>query len=439
MAAEIQTLQSHQPSDFVDMPPTEPTTSDHPEASRSLAQRLLLILLPFALAHFASYVFRNVNAVVYPDLARDLSLAADNLGLLTSAYFLSFAAAQLPIGMALDRFGPRWVQVPMLCIAAGGSVLFANAQSLTDLVVARGLIGLGVAGSLMSAIKACSLWLPSDRLPLATSVLLAVGGMGAMAVTTPTEWALTHTDWRGIFRALSLGTLLVSILIFALVPEHPRKQKTGLRDMAGGVGQLYSSWSFWRLVLYTLFSHATFLAVQGLWMGPWLRDVALLSRHEAAHVLFACSIGMVAGTLGFGWVTDVLRRRGFQPILVCGLGAAIFMIFQGLMVFGAPLSAMVLAVGFTFFGAATTMNYAILAQSVPLNLTGRVSTSFNLVAFLLAFALQWGLGGIINHWTPTEGAYPVEAYQVGLGVILALQVPGFLLWLSFKPWQRTMG
>jgi MFS family permease len=151
----------------------------------SLYLILAKVLLPFALAHFVSYFFRTVNAVVYPDLAHGLGLSADSIGLLTGAYFFAFAAAQLPVGVALDRFGPRKVQVPMLMIATIGAALFAYAHSLTELIIARGLIGFGVAGSLMAAIKASSLWLPQDRLPLSTAVLLSVGGLGAMASTAP--------------------------------------------------------------------------------------------------------------------------------------------------------------------------------------------------------------------------------------------------------------
>lgn len=398
---------------------------------------LAKVLLPFALAHFVSYLYRTVNAVVYPDLAHDLGLAANSIGLLTGAYFFAFAAAQLPIGVALDHFGPRKVQVPMLMVAASGAALFAYAHSLTELVIARGLIGLGVAGSLMAAIKASSLWLPEDRLPLSTAVLLSVGGMGAMASTAPMHAALQYTDWRGAFIGLGIGTLVVSFLIFFVVPEHPKKQQTKLAEMVAAVKQLYSSWSFWRLALYSIFAHATYMAVQGLWMGSWLRDMAHLDRAGVANVLLAGTIAMVAGSLAFGWITDYLRKFGFKPIVVCGVGIWIFVLFQFLMVSAPSINPFIIAVGFSFFGTATTMNYAIVAQSVPVQLTGRVSTSFNLLVFLLAFAVQWGVGSILNFWTPENGAYPKIAYQYALGIILALQIPGLLLWLTFKPWVKS--
>jgi predicted MFS family arabinose efflux permease len=402
----------------------------------SVALILATVLLPFALGHFVSYLFRTVNAVVYADLARDMALGANSLGLLTGAYFFAFAAMQLPVGIALDRFGPRKVQIPLMVVAALGAVWFAHANSLSDLVLARGLIGLGVAGSLMAAIKACSIWLPPERLPMATSLLLSVGGLGAMASTSPMQMVLTHTDWRGAFIGLAVTTLVVGSIIWGVVPEHTKKQpQTSMKDMVRAVGQLYSSSSFWRLALYSLLAHATYMAVQGLWLGPWLRDVGGLSRTQTSHVLFVASFAMVLGSLTFGWLTDRLRVYGVKPIMVCGTGIAIFLMLQGLMLVPFALPPFWVAVGFSFFGTAATMNYAIVAQSVPAHLTGRVSTSFNLLVFLLAFVVQWGIGGLINLWIPVDGVYPVKAYQLTLAINLALQIPGLLLWISLRPWR----
>ena len=408
------------------------------ENAHAIPAIMAMVLLPFALAHFVSYLYRTVNAVVYPELAHDLGLAANDIGMLTSAYFLAFALAQLPLGVALDRFGPRKVQVPMLMIAAAGAALFAGAHSLGALVLARALIGLGVAGSLMAAIKASSLWLPAERLPLATAVLLSVGGMGAMASTRPMHAALQYADWRFVFVVLAAGTLAVAALIFLVVPEHAKKQKTSLPEMVGAVRQLFSAWSFWRLALYSVFAHATYMAVQGLWMGPWLHDMAHLSRIDAANALLAGTMAMVAGALAFGALTDVLGKRGYRPLLVCGAGIWCFLLFQGLMIVDTGIPPIIVAVGFSFFGTATTMNYAVVAQSVAPHLTGRVSTSFNLLVFLLAFVLQWGIGSVIKLWTPAAGAYPAAAYQTALAILLALQLPGLLLWLTFKPWKKLI-
>jgi MFS family permease len=417
-------------------PPARPAS----DPARPLGQLaiLVMVLLPFALAHGLSNLFRTVNAVVYTDLAADLTLAGSSLGLLTGSYFLSFALAQLPVGVALDRFGPRKVQGPLLLLAAVGAVLFAQAHTLTELVLARGMIGLGVAGSMMAALKAGSQWLPADRLPTLTSGLLVVGGMGSMLSTAPVQAALGHTDWRGLFIALGFVTVGVAALIYLTVPELARKpQTTRLTDMVKAVGQIYRAPSFWRVALYSLVAHASCIAIQGLWLGPWLRDVGHMSRAEVANGLFLVTAAMMAGSVFFGWLTTWLRRRGHGPMLACGLGLCLFAACQLLMVAGVPLPPLALAMGFSFFGIAASMNFAIVAQSVPSHLTGRASTAFNLLVCLLAFLLQWGLGALLGLWPTEDGHYAASAYRVALGLCLALQAPGLLLWFSFKPWRRS--
>lgn len=409
-----------------------------PTPTLPVSRVLVGVLLPFALAHFVSYLYRNVNTVVYPDLVRDVGLSASTLGLLTGAYMLAFALAQLPVGMALDRFGPRKVQLPMLALAAVGGLLFARAQSFEGLLVARAVIGLGVSASLMAAIKASSLWLPPERLPLSTSVLLAVGGLGALTATAPAQWTVDAVGWRMTFVLIAACGAAVAMLIFAIVPERPQPRPASVKAMVQSVGQLYASGMFWRMSLCTLLSNGAYMAIQGLWLGPWLRDVGGLSRPQAAGVLFWSTVAMVCGSLSFGWLTDRLRHRRVRPITICGLGVSLFVLCQVLMLQPGPLPVWLLAVGFSFFGTAGALNYAIVAQTMPLHLTGRVSTSFNLLIFLAAFALQWGLGVIVNHWTPdAAGVYPPEAYRAALTAALALQLPGVLLWLSFKPWQRA--
>lgn len=405
------------------------------EIKHTFVYLFLTIFIPFGLGHFVSYLFRTVNALIYVDLEQELHLPASSMGLLTGVYFLTFAAAQIPLGVMLDRYGPRSVQAPMLLFAVLGSLIFSFSHTELGLIIGRGLIGLGVAGSLMSAIKACTIWLPVERLPLSTACLLSVGGLGAMASTTPLHELLKWITWREAFLILALLTLFVSAVIHLSVPRTYQPKHTTLAEMSKAVGTLYSSWVFWRLALYSVFAHAIYMSVLSLWMGPWLRDVAQLSESSMANTLLWGTVAMVAGSLAFGSITDYLRRFGVQPIMVCGAGVAIFIVFQSLMISGLPVSPLLIAMGFSFFGTSTTMNYAIVAQSVSPELAGRVSSSFNLVVFVLAFALQWLMGEILNLWPASGQGHPVEAYQWSLGVMIALQVPGVLLWLSFKPWQ----
>ena len=148
---------------------------------------LLRVFIPFALGYFLSYLFRTVNAVIAPDLVRDIGVDPASLGLLTSAYFLTFAAFQLPLGVLLDRYGPRRVEAVLLLFAAAGAFAFARAETLNGLLLGRALIGLGVSACLMAAFKAYTLWFPKEKWPLVNGFQMAAGGLGALAATAPVE------------------------------------------------------------------------------------------------------------------------------------------------------------------------------------------------------------------------------------------------------------
>ncbi len=189
--------------------------------ARIPARLVALIFVPFAAGYFLSYFFRNVNAVIAKDLAREFELAPSDLGLLTSAYFIAFALAQLPVGVFLDRYGPRRVVATLLCVTALGAFVFGGADGLGTLALGRALIGLGVSACLMGAIKAFTLWFPLSRLATISGWYIFFGGIGGLAATAPVEAALGAIGWRVMFYALAAASLAVAALIAVCMPEKP--------------------------------------------------------------------------------------------------------------------------------------------------------------------------------------------------------------------------
>ena len=179
----------------------------------------LRIFVPFALGYYLSYVFRNINSVIAPDLIAEVGLTAAGLGFLTGAYFLSFALFQLPLGVFLDRIGPRKTETCLLLIAAMGSLFFAFAESVIELIFARALIGIGVSACLMASFKAFALWFPREKLPFTNGLVLMAGGLGAMSATAPVEFAVQITDWRSVFFGLAILSMLGAVAIFFIEIE----------------------------------------------------------------------------------------------------------------------------------------------------------------------------------------------------------------------------
>ncbi|MGB5750076.1 MAG: MFS transporter [Desulfobacterales bacterium] len=387
------------------------------------------VFIPFALGYFLSYLYRVVNAVLAPDLASELGIGPSELGLLTAAYFITFAAFQLPLGVLLDRFGPRKIESFLLIFAAAGAFIFSKAESVAGLVIGRAFIGFGVSACLMAAFKAFVLWFRRQQLPLINGFQMAAGGFGALTATAPVEAALGVTDWRGIFFILSILTLAVAAAVFYIVPEKKIEQNgDSIKEQLQGIIQVFSSLTFWRIAPLTVMSQASFLAIQGLWSGPWLRDVAGFEREMIAQILLMIAAAMVTGFILMGAVAERLSRLGIKPIVIAVSGMSAFMITQGLLILELTSWASTLWVLFGIFGTTGIIPYAVLSQSFPTHLSGRVNTGVNLLVFICAFAAQWGIGAIIGQWPGTSaGGYAPLGYQAGFAMMLCLQVSA-LLW-----------
>ena len=384
----------------------------------------LRVFIPFALGYFLSYLYRVVNVVMAPNLVSDLSVGPSALGLLTATYFISFASVQLPLGVLLDRFGPRKVEAFLLIFAGLGAFIFARSDTLAGLVIGRAFIGFGVAACLMAAFKAYVLWFPKERWPLANGFQMAAGGMGALAATTPVEAALQITDWRGVFTILALLTLLVAVIIYLVVPEKPQREKGEcFGDQMRGVGQVFSSLEFWRTAPLITMSQASFLSIQGLWTGPWLRDVAGMDRPAVARSLLWIAVAMIAGFISLGTLAERLARVGISSLATAVTGTILFMMIQTAIILGLGDRPMMLWVCFGFFGTSNIIIYASLSQRFPAHLSGRVTTGVNLLVFVAAFIGQWAIGAIIGLWPVGEnGSYALPGYQAGFAVMLGTQV-----------------
>jgi len=391
---------------------------------QSSAHKKLRVFIPFALGYFLSYLFRVVNAVLAPDLASDLGVGPSELGLLTAAYFITFAAFQLPLGVLLDRFGPRKIEAFLLIFAAIGAFVFSRAQSVAGLVIGRALIGFGVSACLMAAFKAYVLWFRRRQLPLINGLQMAAGGFGALTATAPVEAALGVTDWRGVFFILALITLAIAATVYFVVPQKKIESKSeSLKDQLNGIVSVFSSLTFWRIAPLTVASQAAFLAIQGLWSGPWLRDVAGFERATIAQVLLTIAVAMVAGFIFMGAVTERLSRMGIKPIAVAVTGMSAFIVVQALLILEATSWAHTLWILFGIFGTAGIVPYAVLSQNFPVHLSGRVNTALNLLVFVAAFSAQWGMGAIINMWPGTaDGGYAPPGYQAAFAMPLLLQL-----------------
>ena len=367
--------------------------------------------------YYLSYFYRFVNAVIAKDLIADFGMAPSALGLLTSAYFLSFALAQIPLGMALDRFGPRRCAAALFCVAGAGALVFGLARDLSMLTAGRALIGLGVSAGLMGSIKAFTLWFPRERLTALTGWLIGIGTVGTLSATAPVEALLGPFGWRALFLGLGALSVAAAALIFFVVPERELPGgREPWREQLGVIGRIFARAEFWRLVAPLVLSQATFQSLQGLWFAPWLADVHGLARPAVAQYLLWSAFAYMLASFALGPFTDWVGK----PLRVYQAGMLLCTAAFAPLAFGVAPVLPVLVL-FAAASIAAIVAYTLLTQIVPPEQTGRVITASNLVMFGTSFAIQWGVGAILGLWPDAQGRYDPEAYRAAFGILLAAQ------------------
>jgi predicted MFS family arabinose efflux permease len=374
-----------------------------------------------------SQFWRVSNAVVANDLSRDLGLSPENLGLLGGAFFYSFCLAQLPMGPLLDRFGARVVMSTLACIGAASAIVFALSSSGTMAIMARAGIGVGMAAGLMGSYKIFTTWFPPHKFATMSGIMISLGNVGAIGATTPLALLSETLGWRGAFLCMAIITLLLAVIIYVVVRDHPHRQAgtppdapPSMSDIFAGLRTVFGSSRFWRLAPLAFASYGAMITVLALWGGPYLMHTYGLSKTTASGILLAIPIGAICGAPLWGRWSDKLGRRKF---LIMSVQAVMLLVFSslalGLKLPGWGLLLQYWLLGFT--ATASTLLYAQVKETFPLFIAGTALTALNFFLMLGGAVFQHLMGIIMGNWTPSITGYlPVVAYQWGFGVSAAL-------------------
>ncbi len=400
-------------------------------ATGSAARRsVVAIFLTFAFAYFFSALLRAVTATLAPVFSVELGLGSADLGLLAGAYFLGFAALQLPLGAALDRWGPKRVLLALLGLAVVGCLAFAQAASLRGLFAARALIGMGVAACLMAPLTCYRLLLTPAAQLRANSWMLMTGSLGMLASTLPVQWLLPVFGWRGLFVLLAALLLLAMALIVVVVPrDRASAHASGHGGSAGGYLEILRHPVFVRSAPVGFFTYGGMVAIQSLWAGPWLTRVAGQSAEQAAEGLFLVNSCMLLAFMGWGTVMPHLVRRGLDADRLMRIGLPFnLLILAGIVWSATPAGAWAWA-AWCVSCSVVSLSQPAVGQAFPAQLAGRALSAFNLVMFAGIFVIQWGVGLVLDlavgaGWT--LGA----SFRLALAILAAMGLLSYVWYVS---------
>jgi len=386
--------------------------------------------------YIMSHFWRVSTAVIAGDLSIDLGLSPELLGMLGGAFFYSFGLAQLPMGPLFDRFGPRVVISLLGLLGAASAILFSFADNAFLAIAARAGIGVGMAAVLMGSYKIFTTWFSPQEFATLAGILISVGNLGAITATTPLAHLSDLFGWRTAFIGMASITLLIAIVIYLVVRDHPPSKDclslpTSLSEtnIFSGLVQVFRSSRFWCLAPLAFASYGTLITVQGLWGGPYLMDTYAMSKAEASSVLLTIPIGIICFSPFWGRWSDRLQQRKF-PVL---LGQTAMLIVITSLAMNLQLPYWGLLLQFLLLGATNTSNlilYAQVKETFPLAIAGTALTALNFFLVMGAAVIQHIIGLIMENWQPSiTGILPVIAYQWGFGVSAVLLALALLIYL----------
>jgi MFS family permease len=429
-------------------------------------KQAILVFLAFAFAYFMSALIRAITATISPTLTVELSLQARDLGLLSGGYFLGFAVMQLPLGKWLDKFGPKKVIICFLSVAVLGCLAFAKATSFSGLLLARVFCGAGVSACLMAPLTGYRRWLAPNSQIRANSWMLMSGSLGMVASTLPVQWLMPLWGWRGIFVALGAMTFIAILAIFMIVPAWKLEAASAEVDKSRVIDNSYAQvWShpyIRSLIPLAFFLYGGLVAVQTLWVSPWMIKVAGYSALEAAQGLFYINLAMLVAFWLWGSINPWLFRNKISSdrLMVQGLPISFFIlaiIIIAIQSYNIPATAindasLASKTGFdALLGVLNKYVWALwalycvsctfialsqpaIAMAFPAELAGRALSAYNLVIFAGVFVVQWGIGLLIDGFKAL-GWTEVAAFQGAFGIFLLCSMASYCYFVVTRPRQ----
>jgi MFS family permease len=382
-------------------------------------KRLVVTFAVLSLLYTLSMFYRVSSGIIAPSLIADLHLSAQTLGMLGGAFFYSFALFQIALGPLLDQVGPRFMISCCALVGAGGSILFALAQSFLVATLGRILMGLGMGAMLMGSLKVFTLYFPRKSFSTLSGFFVSTGYAGSMLAASPLAYVAVTSGWRITFVWAALVTLFLGVTAYLILSrdEERRPNDTpaspGQHNLRASARLILGSLSFWQIAGAAFFRYGTFVSLQGVWLGLYLMDARGLSPIQAGNILIFLSIGNAFGGTIAGAIAD---RSSYSEKQVVFTGLSLYCValfsLTGVWRIESELFYMLLSFCMGLFHGAGTLFYAHVKELFPLSIAGTAMAWVNFCVMLGGATLTTAFGKIVELFPRTGTSYPPIAYKV---------------------------
>jgi len=396
-----------------------------------------------ALFYFYEYLLQVSPTVMVADLMRSFSITAATLGNLTAFYFYAYASTQMPIGVFLDRFGPRKLLTIAAITCGIGCFLFGTSTGLTQAIISRTLIGLGSAFASISCMNLAARWFHPKMFAFLTGLMLTIGMLGAIFGEAPLAIMVDHYGWQHTIIFFGFVGIAIAMLIWLIVRDRPTTQNDSVKNIAkpslfAGIKIIIKSKQTWIAALYGAFSFAPTTTFGALWGVPFLMRAYHISKPAAAGMMSFIFVGWAIGAPLFGWFSDFIGRRK-SPMLF-GTFIAFLCLSFVIYIPNLPHTFLILFLfGFGFFSSSLALSFSVTREINPTEYSG-TTLGFTNMLNMVSGAIAQPLIGIILDYLWQGGMsngiriYSLHNYQISLA---ALPIFLFIAFLLVFPIQET--
>jgi sugar phosphate permease len=388
------------------------------------SRRWLIFFISSSL-FFLSQFYRVSNAVIAPQLLNDLSIDTTGLGLISASFFYAFALTQIPIGLLLDKIGPRSMMTTLSAIGIFGAIIFSWAESMTLGVTGRILLGVGMACNLMGTYKLLTLWFSPRAFATLAGIVVALGTAGNMLATTPLVILVNQFGWRSSFQLIAVINFLLTLVFFIVVKDRPRESIPGsveanmnIQHAVGNIRILLKQIDFWIISFSTFVRYGIFAAFQALWAGPYLMEVRGYSALTTGNLILLLNVGMILGAPCWGTLSDRLFNTRKGIIIAGTIAILLTIVILALIPPGTPLVGVsMLFFGFGFFNATGLLMYPHIKELMPSEMSGAAMTGINFFTMIGPAVFLQGLGILMQTLYPEASRGP-EAFNAAFMVCI---------------------
>ena len=403
-------------------------------AARPTAGQLARLLVALVTMSCLSQFYRVSNGVIAPELMRDLDMSPQQLGFAGGAFFIMLLVAQIPVGIWFDRYGARVTQALLAIFIVIGAVLVSRAQSASDLIVARTIMGLGCAASFMALVFVLSKWVEPARYTTVLSWGFAMSNLGTIAATAPLAWAASTIGWRTSFLWLAGISALAAVTFWTVVRDRPPgtpepvHQIEPMRAVLDGLLKVWRTDGLVPVLAMHTFASGTQLTLLAIWAGPYLNDVYRLDGIARGKALLIMGLAQVAGIFCYGPLDRLIGSR--KRVIAAGATLTIALLVMLAMWPMPPLWITVAILTLCIFVGSYSV--VIIGQGrvlFPLNLAGRGATTVNIAQLAGLMGLPMLTGVIVGRFPQVAGLVPEIAFRAAFAALAVGNICGLLIYL----------